>query len=53
MFRRLKIPLEAAADGPFRDALLADARATVRLALSGADGTPRCGGLKPAALEWV
>jgi len=53
MFRRLKIPLEPAADGPFREALLADGSATIRLALTGADGTPHCGGLKPAALDWV
>jgi len=53
MFRRLKIPLEPTIEGPLRAALLADSGATIRLALTAADGTPRCGGLKPEALEWV
>ena len=52
MFRRLKIPLDPTGDGPLRAALLADTAATVRLSLTGPDGTPRSGGLKPAALDW-
>lgn len=51
MFRRLKIPLDATVE-PLRTALQQDAGCTVRVSLTGRDGTPRCGGLRAADVSW-
>ena len=51
MFRRLKIPLDPLHE-PVRAALSGGGVCTVRLGLIGADGTPRCGGLKTKDLSW-
>ncbi len=51
MFRRLKIPLDPTHQ-PVHDALADGGVCTVRLGLTGADGTPRCGGLKTSDLSW-
>lgn len=51
MFRRLKIPLDLTVPA-LQAALRADGECVVRLGLTGADGTPRCGGLKAHDVSW-
>jgi len=51
MFRRLKIPLDPSA--PPLAGALDGGTATVELSLTGRDGTPRCGGLKPGDVHWL
>ena len=51
MFRRLKLPLDPGSE-PLRSALLADSACAMQVDLTGRDGTPRCGGLRPVDLAW-